>query len=88
MNLTTSVSESRAIIRNWQSKQYEHVVTSLYKIGLENQVKQQVEQNLFADFPRIIFPWVSDGKNDYDNEIYRTSILDFIELYDFVDREE
>jgi len=34
-------------------------------------------------FPRVTFPWFADGDN-----IYRTSLLDFVELYDFVASEK
>jgi hypothetical protein len=34
-------------------------------------------------FPRVTFPWFADGK-----DTYRTFLLDFVELYDFVAGEE
>jgi hypothetical protein len=89
MNLTSSVTESMATMRNWQPGQRKTVVNSLYKIGMQTQFEKQteVEPIPFSDFPRVTIPWFYDGKNEYNNAIYRTSILDFIELYDFVHRE-
>lgn len=89
MNVTTSVSESLAALQNWQPKQRDKVVQSFYKIGMSKTVQEQGKQEESVAFPRVTFPWFRDDHpNQKDYEIYRTSILDFIELYDFVHRED
>jgi hypothetical protein len=88
MNVTTSVSESLATLRNWQPRQRDAVVNSLYEIGMSETIRQ-TNQHPTIDFPRVTFPWFRDDDTDKQAyEIYRTSILDFIELYDFVYRED
>ena len=39
-----------------------------------------------SGFPRVTFPWFADGK-EKGRSVYRTPLLDFVELYDFVARE-
>ena len=83
MNLSTSVSEGLAVLRNWRVRQREYVVNHIYTLGGIYQIPYRDEQNPASLFPRVTFPWFADGE-----KTYRTSLLDFVELYDFVAREE
>ncbi len=82
MNLTTSVGEGMAILRNWREKQREFVMQSVYKVGNHYQQARHDPDKPGTLFPRITFPWFADGP-----KTYRTSLLDFVELYDFVAQE-
>jgi len=82
-NLTTSVGEGLAVLRNWRVRQREYVVNHIYTLGGVYQIPHRDEQNPASLFPRVTFPWFADGE-----KTYRTSLLDFVELYDFVAREE
>jgi len=83
MNLTTSVSEGLAVLRNWRTDQRTFVVEQVFEFGDRYQAQHHDAQNPASLFPRVTFPWFADGK-----DTYRTSLLDFVELYDFVAREE
>jgi len=83
MNLTTSVGESLAVLRNWQQSQREFVYNHMYRLGGRYQERHREIEKPGTLFPRVTFPWFADGDN-----IYRTSLLDFVELYDFVASEE
>jgi hypothetical protein len=88
MNLTTSVSESLAVLRNWRTKQRDHVVRSVYEFALQQRMPHIDLADPAAGFPPVIFPWFSQGKNKQNgHQIYRTPLLDFIELYDILSRE-
>jgi hypothetical protein len=82
MNLTTSVYEGLAVLRNWRSAQREVVTRHLYEMGKCYQESYRNAEEPGTLFPRVIFPWFADG-----SDTYRTSLLDFVELYDFVARE-
>lgn len=82
-NLTTSVSDGLAVLRNWRTRQRDYVVNHIYNLGGIYQMTHRDEQNPASIFPRVTFPWFADGKRTY-----RTSLLDFVELFDFVAREE
>jgi hypothetical protein len=79
MNLTTSVHEARAILRNWHDKQRGLVAQRVYLLAERYQKKYHDPQNPALDFPQVTFPWFADGP-----QVYRTPLLDFVELYDFV----
>ena len=82
-NLTTSVQEGLMVLRNWREKQRSFVVRQVYEFVGRYQRQYSDPQNLATMFPRVTFPWFADGK-----DTYRTSLLDFVELYDFVAGEE
>ncbi|HVB24682.1 MAG TPA: hypothetical protein VNG51_22280 [Ktedonobacteraceae bacterium] len=84
-NLTTSISDVRAGLRNWNKEQSNFVVDHLYAFAARYQQQQSKEDDPSSLFYRVTFPWFADGK---DANIYRTSLLDFVELYDFVMVEE
>ncbi|GEM_PF-728240 len=85
MNLTTSVSASLGVLRNWRPKQRDHVVRQVYEFAGRYQMPRSNPDDPVSGFPRVIFPWFFDGRDERRrNEIYRTSLLDFIELYDFL----
>jgi len=79
MNLTSSVMEGLAVLRNWRSRQREFVLDQLHTVGKRYQEQYQDEARPETLFPRITFPWFADGP-----DTYRSSLLDFVELYDFV----
>lgn len=90
MNLTTSVSDGLAVLRNWRKGERDYVVRHVYEFAHTYQMSQTDTSDPIAGFPRVTFPWFADGqsvkkKQTYD--VYRTSLLDFIELYDIVARE-
>lgn len=88
MNLTTAVSESLALLRNWRKEQRNHIMRTVYAFATHHQLQQSDPADPAGQFPRVIFPWFQDGKNKKRGyQIYRTSLLDFIELYDFISRE-
>lgn len=83
MNLTTSVSEGVAVLNNWRIGQREFVAKEVYKLAERYQEKYRDIEKPGTLFPRVTFPWFADGP-----DTYRTSLLDFVELYDFVAQEE
>lgn len=88
MNLTASQSNAKALLRNWKENQRDFMINRLYEFANLYQ-----QQQFHADDPTSLsyersFPWFADGKDDYQRKIYRTSLLDFVELYDFVTGEE
>ncbi len=83
MNLTTSVSEGVAVLNNWRTQQREFVVKEFYKLAERHQEKYRDVEKPGTLFPRVTFPWFADGP-----DTYRTPLLDFVELYDFVAQEE
>lgn len=87
-NLTTSVSDVRAGLRNWNKDQSNFVVDHLYAFAARYQQQRSKEDDPSSLFYRVTFPWFADGKDTNDRDIYRTSLLDFVELYDFVMVEE
>jgi hypothetical protein len=84
-NLTTSVQKGLATLRNWRERQRTYVVGQVYGFGQRHQKQHSNPGNPVSDFPRVTFPWFADGEHKGRN-VYRTSLLDFIELYDFVTR--
>ncbi len=79
MNLTTSVVDGLALLRNWREKQRDYVLKQVYTFRGHYQVPRYDPQDPSTFFYRVTFPWFADGK-----DTYRTSLLDFVELYDFV----
>lgn len=79
MNLTSSVTEGLGVLRNWRTRQQEFVLDHVYTLGGHYQERYRDEKRPETLFPRVTFPWFADG-----DDTYRTSLLDFVELYDFV----
>jgi hypothetical protein len=86
-NLTTSVQKGLATLRNWRDGQRAYVVRQVYEFGKYHQMLRSNPHDPISGFPRVTFPWFADDKNK-GRDVYRTSLLDFIELYDFVTRGE
>ena len=84
MNLTTSVIAGIAALRNWKVGQREFIVRELYKFRRPN----VVPPGATAHLGRVTFPWYFDREDQEVGEIYRTPLLDFVELYDFVGKGE
>lgn len=90
MNLTTSVSDGLSVLHNWREKQRNHVVHNVYEFAARYQIPHSNPDDPVSGFPRVIFPWFKDGTKTYKKgqyDVYRTSLLDFIELYDFLSRD-
>ncbi len=91
MNLTQSVFDGLAILRNWQDAQRRLVVSHVYQFGGLYQMPQSNAHDPIKGFPRVTFPWFADDtfgkKGGSERVVYRTSLLDFVELYDFVSME-
>ena len=79
MNLTTSVGDALAVLRNWRSRQRDFVMQHVYTWGERYQNNHRTDEDPSSLFPRVTFPWFADG-----DKAYRTALLDFVELYDFV----
>lgn len=87
MNLTTSVSDSRAVLINWKTDQRDFVLDFVHTFAnqyLNGVSETQKPEELRYERP---FPWFFSEKKG-SRSIYRTPLLDFIELYDFVSGEE
>jgi len=82
MNLTSSVYEGMAVLRNWRAQQRDFVLQHVYSLGDRYQEAHRDVEKPGTMFPRVTFPWFADG-----SDTYRTSLLDFVELYDFVAQE-
>jgi hypothetical protein len=90
MNLTTSVGEGLAVLRNWREKQRDHVVHNVYEFAGRHQMPRNNPADPVSGFPQVTFPWFKDGTKTYketEYAIYRTPLLDFIEIYDFLSRD-
>jgi hypothetical protein len=87
LNLSTSVTESLAVLRSWKEDEREFVVKKVYSTERKYPLYEWDEQNPAALFPAVTFPWLVDSK-EKDAKQYSTLLLDFAELYDFVARED
>ncbi len=95
-NLSKSVMKALAALRSWNDYQRDYIIRRVV-YGQSHEFRKRYKtpdssdpQSLVANFPRVTFPWFYDGENKVGNkkyEVYRTPLLDFIELYDFVARE-
>jgi hypothetical protein len=79
MNMTTSVYEGLAVLRNWRLNERDFIIKHVYAFAACYQQTHQDWEQPSTLFPRITFPWFADGPRTY-----RTSLLDFVELYDFI----
>lgn len=79
MNLTSSVMDGLAVLRNWRSKQRDFILKQVYGPGNDRQKQYRNEARPETLFPQMVFPWFADGP-----DAYRSPLLDFVELYDFV----
>lgn len=78
LNCTTTIFESLALFRNWKEEEREFIKGLLKKFDTHLTPQQRKQRG-------TLFPWCLESKEEtraYD--IYRTPLLDFIELYDFV----
>ncbi len=83
-NLTTSVNDALAVLRNWRKDQREYIVNYVYTLATQHQEQSRNPDDPSTWFPRVTFPWFANDRKD----AYHTTLLDFIELYDFVAEEE
>ncbi len=88
MNLTASQTNARALWRNWKPDQRDFVIDCLYEFAnLYEQERFRPDDPTSLSYDRS-FPWFADGMDVLKRKIYRTSLLDFVELYGFVTGEE
>jgi len=87
MNLSTAVSDGMALLTNWREKQRKYVVSQIYEFGGKHQLARCDPRDPVSGFPRVTFPWFKDGIQE-GRDLYRTSLLDFVELYDFLASQE
>jgi len=74
---TKTILESLALLRNWKETERNFIKDMVR--GLDT---RQTEKQLRMG---TLFPWYLDGKESINGlTIYRTPLLDFVELYDFV----
>lgn len=83
MNLTTSVYEGLAALRNWRPNERNFITRLVYEFASRYQQTHYDPEQPGTLFPRVTFPWFADGQR-----AYRTPLLDFVELYDFIAGEE
>jgi hypothetical protein len=77
MNLTTSVYEGLATLRNWTERDF--IIKLVYEFASRYQQTHHDPEQPGTLFPRVTFPWFVDGPRTY-----RTPLVDFVELYDFI----
>ncbi len=76
-NRTTSILEALALLRNWRSDERDFIKSMVERFN-NRQTRRQEDMG-------ILFPWYLDGNSSSpDLTVYRTPLLDFIELYDFI----
>ena len=73
-----------AVLRNWRKDQREYIVNYVYTLATQHQEQSRNPDDPSTWFPRVTFPWFANDRKD----AYHTTLLDFIELYDYVAGEE
>jgi hypothetical protein len=74
---TRTILESLALLRNWKETERTFIKDMVRELDKRQTEKQRRMGTLF--------PWYLDGRESSDGlTIYRTPLLDFVELYDFV----
>ena len=77
LNHTTSIVEALGLLRNWKKEERDFMRAMVKQFDTRVGTKQE---NMGP-----LFPWSLDGEGSTDTlTIYRTPLLDFIDLYDFV----
>ncbi len=83
-NLSTSVVEGLAALRNWEPQRRNFIFKQVYPLGRQTTTfDSQTALTLFSPAHQVIFPWYYAGLEE-DRLIYQTPLLDFIELFDFI----
>ncbi len=81
LNRTTSILDAIGLLRNWRPKEREFILNLMKEFNdryYKRRTGSDSEGNPLVQIPPV-FPWFIDGQN-----VYRTPLLDLIELYDFV----
>ncbi len=68
---------------NWKRDQREYIIEHVYEFARSYQDPSSISSIQKLLNYHVTFPWFTDKKMD-KQEVYLTSLLDFIELYDFV----
>lgn len=75
---SATILEALALLRTWKDLKQRDFLKDLVKRYDERLTPQQQQKG-------TLFPWALDGRRSQQGEtIYRTPLLDFIELYDFL----
>lgn len=78
LNCTTTIFESLALFRNWNEEEREFIKEILKKFDTHLTPQERKQRG-------TLFPWYLENKGGANvNDVYRTPLLDFVELYDFV----
>ncbi len=78
LNCTTTILESLALFRNWKEPERDFIREIVKKFDTHLTAQQRKQRG-------TLFPWCLESKEETKaHDIYRTPLLDFIELYDFV----
>ncbi len=77
LNQTTTIVEALALLRNWRKDERDFMKDMVLHFDTRPTKRQEDMGPLF--------PWFLDGaESNTSQSVYRTPLLDFIELYDFV----
>ena len=77
LNQTTTILEALALLRNWKEDERAFIKDMVQRFDTRLTTRQQQMGTLF--------PWALDGERSNANlTMYRTPLLDFIEMYDFI----
>jgi len=81
LNNTTTILEALALLRNWKKEEREFIKAVVTELVDTPQTAKQQQMG-------TLFPWSLGERSNEKHTIYRTPLLDFVELYDFVSSEE
>jgi hypothetical protein len=79
LNVANAVGGVLPLLKSWNDKQRGFVVSHVYKMGDYYQIPRRNPSDPTTWAFHNPFPWFADGR-----DIYRTSLLDFVDLCDFV----
>lgn len=78
LNCTATILESLALFRNWKEDERDFIREIVKKFDTHLTAQQRKQRG-------TLFPWCLESKEETKaHDVYRTPLLDFIELYDFV----
>ncbi|MBV9230776.1 MAG: hypothetical protein JOZ18_15820 [Chloroflexi bacterium] len=76
LDRTRAILESLMVLSNWKGPERKFIKEMVKEFDTRTQPQQKEE---------TLFPWYLDGNaGKEDTRVYRTPLLDFVELYDFV----
>lgn len=75
LNRTSTILEALALFRNWRKEEQNFIRDMVQEFDIHLTPQERKQRG-------TLFPWYLQADNE--NDIYRTPLLDFIELYDFI----